>query len=82
MTSLPQIILLSDIQRGISQIFGTDSGTFMLLVKLDVLNAEGAATDGVRLVLVLLVTGSEGKLIDEVESDGALADSHLLRFKI
>jgi hypothetical protein len=54
----------------------------MLLVKLDVLNAEGAATDGVRLVLVLLVTGSEGKLIDEVESDGALANSHFLRFKI
>ena len=50
----------------------------MFLVESDVFNSEGAAADRVGLILVLLVTGSEGQLVDEVESHGSLSDSHLL----
>ena len=54
----------------------------MFLVESDVFNTEGAASDRVGLILVLLVTGSEGQLVDEVQSHGSLSDSHLLRFEI
>ena len=50
----------------------------MLFVQGDVLNPEAAAADRVSLVLVLLVSGSQGELVDEVEGHCALSDSHLL----
>ncbi len=54
----------------------------MLFVESDVFNSERTATDRIGLIFVLLVTGSEGQLVDEVESHGSLSDSHLLRFEI
>jgi len=54
----------------------------VFLVQGDVLDTERAATDGVRLILILLVTGSQRELVDEIEGDCALADSHLLRLEV
>ena len=54
----------------------------MLLVQGDVFNTKRATTDGVSLVLVLLVSGSQGQLVNEVQSNRSLADSHLFRLEI
>ena len=54
----------------------------MLVMQRDVLDTERAAADRVSLVLVLLVSGSEGQLVDEVESNGALSDTHFLGLEI
>ena len=52
--------------------------TIVFFVQRDVLDAEAAAADGVGLVLVLLVAGSQRELVDEVEGHGALPHAHLL----
>ncbi|GMR33926.1 hypothetical protein PMAYCL1PPCAC_04121, partial [Pristionchus mayeri] len=54
-----------------------------LMMQFDVLTAEGAAADSVRcFVHVLLLTGSECQLVDEVKGDGSLSDSHLSTLEV
>ena len=54
----------------------------MLFVKFDVFNTEGTAANGIRLILVLLVTSSQRQLVYEVQGDGPLSDTHFLRFEV
>jgi hypothetical protein len=52
------------------------------LLEGDVLTAEGATTDGVRLVFALLVTCTKRKLVDKVHRRGTLTVSHDLVLEI
>ncbi len=54
----------------------------MVFMKLDVFYAEWTATDCVRLILVFLVSGSQRQLVDEVQGDGPLSNTHFFRFKV
>jgi hypothetical protein len=56
--------------------------TFTFFVKRNVFNSERAASDGVRLIIVLLVSGSQGQLVDEVQRNSSLTNTHLFRFEV
>lgn len=51
-------------------------------MQLDMLHSQRATAHSVRLILVLLVTGSESQFVDEIQCDRTLSNAHLLALPV